>query len=77
MGLAVLLDNTAMLKIIKTGRNSTVRNIGKMHGEAVSWLHDLHTMKDAWMKYITTTMMAADLYAKAFTEPSKWSHLCI
>ena len=29
------------------------------------------------MKYITTTMMAADLYTKAFTEPSKWNHLCL
>ena len=29
LGLAVLLDNTAMLEIIRTGRNLTVRHIGK------------------------------------------------
>ena len=78
LGLAALLDNTAMLEIIRTGRNLTVRHIGnKTHGVAVSWLHDLYTKKDVWMKYISTTMMAADLYTKAFTEPSKWSHLCL
>ena len=77
LGLAVLLDNTAMLEIIRTGRNLTVRHIGKTHGVAVSWLHELYKKKDVVMKYITTTMMAADLYTKAFTEPSKWAHMCV
>ena len=76
-GLGVMLDNTAMIEIIRTGRNLTIRHIGKTHGVAVSWLHELYTRDDVWMKYITTTMMAADLYTKAFTEPSKWNHLCL
>ena len=77
LGLGVMLDNTAMLEIIRTGRNLTIRHIGKTHGVAVSWLHELYDRKDVWMKYITTTMMAADLYTKAFTVPTKWNHLCI
>ena len=76
-GLGVMLDNTAMIEIIRTGRNLSIRHIGKTHGVAVSWLQELYTRVYVLMKYITTTMMAADLYTKAFTEPSKWNHLCL
>ena len=41
LGLAVLLDNTAMLDIIRNGRNLSLRHIGKTHGVAISRLHEM------------------------------------
>ena len=67
-GLGVLLDDTAMIEILCTGRNLTIRHIGKTHGVAIAWLHEMYDRPDVWMRYISTTRMAADLHTKVFTE---------
>ena len=63
-GLGVLLDNTAMIEIVCTGRNLTIRHISKTHGVAVSWLHEIFSDPEVRMRYITTSLMAADLYTR-------------
>ena len=60
-GLGALLDNTAMIEIVRTGRNLTIRHISKTHGVAVSWFHEIFSDPEVRTRYITTSLMAADL----------------
>ncbi len=76
-GLGVLLDNAAMIEILRTGRNLTIRHTSKTHGVAISWLHEVFMDKEVRMRYITTTLVAADLYTKAFSNRVLWEALCL
>ena len=42
----------------------------------MAWLHQMCTESDVHLRYITTTLMAADIFTKAFTDKMKWSYLC-
>ena len=75
-GLQILIDNTAMGEIMRTGRNLTMKHISKTHGIQVGFLHEVHDRKDVDVKYITTTLMAADMYTKEFYDHGKWHNLC-
>ena len=39
-GLDVHEDNQAMIKVVESGRNPTMRYIGRTHGVSVAWLHE-------------------------------------
>ena len=32
-------DNQAAIRVCSTGRNPTMRHLGRMHGVQISWLH--------------------------------------
>ena len=74
-------DNTAMICICKSGRNPTMRHIGRTHRIAVSWLHEVLGKEtdqigpddiETW--YTNSDRMRADIYTKAFTDSIKWDH---
>ena len=65
-----------MIEIVRTGRNLTIRQISKTHGVAISWLHELYEDRDVRMRYISTSMMAADIFTKEFTVRATWETLC-
>ena len=61
-----------MIKVIETGRNPTMRYIGRTHGVSVAWLHETFKSKDLDLAYEISSRMCADIYTKAFTDPDKW-----
>jgi hypothetical protein len=73
----VLLDNSPILEIIRTGRNLTMRHLSKTKGISVAWLHQICSPDDVLLRYISTSLMAADIFTKMFTDKIKWIYLCM
>ena len=69
--LYVLLDNSPILEIIRTGRNLTMRHLSKAKGISVAWLHQICSADDVHLRYISTSLMAADIFTKMFTDKIK------
>ena len=69
--LYVLLDNSPKLEIIRTGRNLTMRHLSKTKGISVAWLHQICEPDDVLLRYISTSLMAADIFTKMFTDKIK------
>ena len=71
-------DNQAMIRVIESGRNPTMRHLGRVHRISVAWLHEqLGTSESRGpvkIHWTETECMAADIYAKAFTDKDKWDH---
>ena len=72
-GLVVHEDNQAMIKVVETGRNPTMRYIGRTHGVSVAWLHERFKGEDINLAYEVSSRMCADIYTKAFTGKGKWT----
>jgi hypothetical protein len=69
------VDNQAMAAVIRSGRNPTMRHLSRTHGISISWLHE-QCQDQLHIEYVTTTLMAADIYTKAFHDAIKWTNLC-
>ena len=71
-------DNTATIQVVRTGRNPTMRYIGRTHGISIQFLHENlgHKSKGARfdLQYTLTTKMVADIHTKAFNDALKWEH---
>jgi len=65
-----------MIKVVESGRNPTMRYIGRTHGVSVAWLHETFKGEDLALAYEITTRMCADIYTKAFTDADKWRLAC-
>ena len=62
-------DNQAMIRVCETGRNPTMRHLGRTHGVSVAWLHEqLYIRKLCPIEYTESLDMAADIYTKAFLD---------
>jgi len=53
-----------------------MRHIGRARGVSISFLHQVYRRIDVSINYISSTLMAADIYTKTFPERTKWEHLC-
>ena len=70
-------DNQAMLQVVKTGRNPTMRYLHRTHRVDVQWLHErFKDTEEVDLSYELSARMCADIYTKAFTDPAKWEHAC-
>ena len=71
-------DNQAMINVVKSGRNPSMRHLSRTHGIPIDWLHErLKDHKDpVEIVYRESEEMAADIYTKAFTDKEKWQHAC-
>ena len=75
-------DNQAMLQVVRTGRNPTMRYLHRTHRVSVSWLHERFVPEGAGadhnlhIDYELTDRMCADIYTQIFTDPQKWLHAC-
>ena len=71
-------DNQAMIRVIETGRNPTMRYLHRTHRISIATLHDIITgqVTDAKIncEYTTSAEMAADVFTKGFTDKTKWKH---
>ena len=74
--LAVHEDNQAMIRIMETGRNPTMRHLNRVHRVSVASLHQSCGGPDFKIKvfYERSNRMAADIYTKAFSNKQKWEH---
>ena len=62
-------DNQAMLRVVETGKNPTMRYLHRAHRVSVSWLHECFKgKKDLDIVYEKSDNMCADIYTKAFTD---------
>ena len=69
-------DNQAAIRVCSTGRNPTMRHLGRTHGVQVSWLHERFLQGNLDLIYETIVGQAADIYTKGFTDPLKWRDAC-
>ena len=63
-----------MICICRSGRNPTMRHIGRTHGVCASWLKEVYERPENTYVYDDTTMQAADIYTKGFSDKLKWQH---
>ena len=75
-GLYVHEDNQAMIRVVESGRNPTMRYIGRTHGISVAWLHEQFQKEELTLAYELSSRMCADIFTKGFTEADKWSLVC-
>jgi hypothetical protein len=69
-------DNQAMINVVTTGKNPTMRYLRRTHRVSVSWLHERFKGDDITLVYEVSAKMAADIYTKAFTDGAKWDVVC-
>ncbi len=77
VGLDFHEDNQAMIRACQTGRNPTMRHIGRTHRVSVAWMHKRFTTRGINLVYESTHRQCADIYTKGFTEPLKWYAVCL
>ncbi|MCP4377402.1 MAG: Ty1/Copia family ribonuclease HI [bacterium] len=65
-------DNQAMIQVMKSGKNPTMRHLGRTHRVSVAFLSERFAAGDVELCYETSSKMAADIYTKAFTDALKW-----
>lgn len=69
-------DNTAVIQIMRTGRNATMRHFERTHRVPVAWLHEIyHSQRNLRIKFAKTDDMIADLFTKTFTDLNKFQSL--
>ena len=61
-------DNQAMIRVCETGRNPTMRHLGRTHRVDVAWLHERFSEPELTLVYEQTKQQAADIFTKAFTD---------
>eukprot|EP00974_Lingulodinium_polyedra_P025601 2475030-Lingulodinium_polyedra.AAC.1 len=72
-------DNNAMIRVIKTGRNPTVRYLHRTHRISIAVLREILTgharlSKKVDIEYTPSNDMAAGIFTKGFTDKVKWCH---
>ena len=70
-------DNQAMIRVWQTGRNPTMRHLGRTHRVSVAWLHERIAEPGIDLRYEMTHRQAGDIYTKAFYEALKWTAACL
>ena len=63
-----------MIRVIETGRNPTMRHLGRVHNVDIAWLHERFQEPSYGLDYCLTDRMRADLFTKAYTNQDKWKH---
>lgn len=54
------------MRICRTGKNPTMRNLLRSHADSVAYLHELFSKGDSHLQYEQTDRKAADINTKAF-----------
>jgi hypothetical protein len=63
-------DNKAMLCVMKSCINPTMRHLARTHRISVAWLHE-HEREDFDFQYVGTDGMASDVFTKSIPNPLK------
>ena len=65
-------DNQAMISVVRSGRNPTMRYLERTHGVSVAWLQEIFQADHFALVYEITGKMAADIYTKGYDDARKW-----
>ena len=65
-------DSQAMLAILKTGRNPTMRHLSRAHRVSVAWLHEQYERGNFTFTCVKSSDMAADIFTKSIPNPDGW-----
>ena len=60
-------DNQAAIQVIKTGRNPTMRHLGRTHKIDIGWLRNVFARGLCSLGYCDTDKQAADMFTKSFS----------
>ena len=55
-----------MIKVCRTGKNPTMRHLLRTHGVSVVWLKENFDIGNYDLRYVPSTLQAADIYTKGF-----------
>ena len=69
-------DNVAMIQVMITGKNPTMRGLGNTHGVSINRLEE--AFDESWNNLVKedTNTMAGDIFTKAFESKYKWTQAC-
>ena len=70
----VLEDNQATIRIMESGKSPAFRHADKTQRINLGWLSEQFRRKHYVLAYISTTLQAADILTKPFTNADKWRH---
>ena len=66
-------DNTALIRVIRTGHNPTLRHLGRTHGVDIASMREkFYKLDKLDILYEKSSLMAADIFTKAYTSAQKW-----
>ena len=66
-------DNTAAIQILSTGKNPTLRHLGRTHRVDLAWLHEVFAQQSQIdLSYCKTDQQAADIFTKVFISTILW-----
>ena len=57
-------DNQAMIRVIDTGKNPTMRYLARTHRISVAWLHERFRSNELQLVYESTTKMCRYLHQR-------------
>ena len=60
-------DNQAMIAVLNSGRNPTMRHLGRVHRVCIAWLHEQFAFQKINLIYEPSKSMAAEIFTKAIT----------
>jgi hypothetical protein len=69
-------DNEATARILRTGRNPTLRYANRTHKVSLAWLHEQFQYNHYYIDVVGTKSMCADIFTKHFTTKELCHHAC-
>ena len=69
-------DNDVCIRVCRTGRNQTMRHLGRTHGITIAWLHEQYKAGAYALEYEPSASMAADIFTKSFSNPLAFDAVC-
>ena len=77
VGLLILEDNDAVIKMCLKGRSPALRHVGRTHRVDLDWLFErLREDLSVNMRYIHTSIQGADILIKGQFTGDQWNTLC-
>ena len=70
--LCVHEDNDVAIRVTRSGRNQTMRHLGRTHGVSIRWLYEQYRAGVFDLRYEPSATMAADIFTKGFSNPEMW-----
>ena len=71
----VLEDNQATIRILASGKSPAFRHADKTQRINLGWLSEQFRRKHCDLAYISTSLQAADILTRPFTNADKWKHV--
>ena len=69
-------DNDVAIRVCQSGRNQSMRYLGRTHGISVAWLHEQYVAGGFELVYAPSLSKAADIFTESFSIPDAWGSVC-